>query len=108
MVNTPVELVNSACEGIVPINEIRRDSSSHGLFTAIADMLDPVRTGPLLGDLLFLVIEPLQGLEGMVDIGPPSIHGPVGRRWYRVVGEVFANTNYKHWQWSCTWPSDLQ
>ena len=71
MVNTPVQLVNSASEGIETINEIRRDSSSHGLFTAIADVLDPVRTGPLLGDLLFLVIEPLQGLEGMVDIGPP-------------------------------------
>ena len=71
MVNTLAQLVNSACEGIVPINEIRLDSSFHGLFTAIADVLDPVHTGPLLGNLLFLVIEPFQGLEGMVDIDPP-------------------------------------
>ena len=71
MVKIPLELVNSACEGITPVDEIRRDSSTDGLFTAIADVLDPVRTGPLLGNLLFLVIEPLQGLEGLVDISPP-------------------------------------
>ena len=66
-----MDLVNSACGGILPINEIRCDIRPDGLFTTIADVLDPVRTGPLLGDLLFLVVEPLQGLEGMVDIGPP-------------------------------------
>ena len=71
MVKTPVELVNSACEGIIPTYEIRRDNSPDGLFAAIADVLDPVRTGPLLGNLLFLVVEPLQGLEGLVDIGTP-------------------------------------
>ena len=71
MVKTPVELVNSVCEGIIPIDEIRRDNSPDGLFTAIADVLDPVRTGPPLGNLLFLVVEPLQGLKGLVDIGPP-------------------------------------
>ena len=72
MVNTLVELVNSACEGIVPIDEIRRDSRPHGLFTAIGDVLDPVRTSTLLGNLLLLVIEPLQDLEGLVNIGPPQ------------------------------------
>ena len=70
MVRTPVELVDGACEGIIPIDEIRRDSRPDGLFTTIADVSDPVFTGPLLGNLLFPVIEPLQGLEGMVDIGP--------------------------------------
>ena len=70
MVKTPVELVDGACEGIVPVDEIRRGSSRDGLLTAFADVLDPVRTGPLLGNLLFLVIEPLQGLKGLVDIGP--------------------------------------
>jgi len=72
MVKTPVELVDGACEGIIPIDEIRRDNSPDGLFTTTVDVSDPVRTGPLLGNLLFLVVEPLQGLEGMVDIGPPS------------------------------------
>ena len=71
MVNTPVELVDSAREGIIPVDEIGRDSSPYGFFTAITDVLDPVRTGTLLVNLLFLVIKPLQGLEGMVDIGPP-------------------------------------
>ena len=46
MVKTPVELVNSACEGIIPIDEIRLDSRPDGLFTTIADVLDPVCTGP--------------------------------------------------------------
>ena len=71
MVNTPVEVVNCACEGIVPIDEIRRDNSPDGLFTTIADVWDPLRTAPLLGNLLFQVVEPLQGLDGLVDIGPP-------------------------------------
>ena len=61
-----MELVDDACEGIIPIDEIRRDSRPDGLFTTIVDVSDPVFTGPLLGNLLFL-----QGLEGMVDIGPP-------------------------------------
>ena len=71
MVKTPVEVVDSACEGIMPIDEIRRASRPDGLFTTIVDVSDPVRTGPLLGNLLLLVVEPLQGLEGMVDNGPP-------------------------------------
>ena len=70
MVKTPVELVNSAFEGIMPIDEIRRDNRSHGLVTTIANASAPVRTGPLLGNLVFLVIEPLQGLEGMVEMWP--------------------------------------
>ena len=63
MVKTPVELVDSTYEGIIPVDEIRRDSSPNVLFTAIADVLDPVRTGTLLGNLLFLIIEPLQDLD---------------------------------------------
>ena len=63
MVKTPVELVDSTYEGIIPVDEIRRDSSPDVLFTAIADVLDPVRTGTLRGNLSFLIIEPLQGLD---------------------------------------------
>ena len=63
MVKTPVELVDGTYEGIIPVDEIRRDSSPDVLFTAIADVLNPVRTGTLLGNLLFLIIEPLQGLD---------------------------------------------
>jgi len=70
MVKTPVELVSSACEGIVPIYEIGIDDSPDCLFTPVTYVSDSVPTGPLLGNLVFLVIEPLRGLEGMVDIGP--------------------------------------
>ena len=31
-------------------------------------MSDSVCTGPLLGNLVFLVVEPFQGLEGLIDI----------------------------------------
>ena len=31
-------------------------------------MADSVHTGPLLGNLVFLVIEPLHGLERLIDI----------------------------------------
>lgn len=64
------ELVDGACEGIIPIDEIRHDNSPDGLFTTIVDVSDPVRTGSLLGNFLFLVVKQLQGIEGMVDIGP--------------------------------------
>ena len=76
MVRTPVELVNSAYEGIIPIDEIRRDSRLDGLFTTIADVLDSVRTTALPGNLLFLVVEPLQGLEGLGYIG--ALHPRTG------------------------------
>ena len=33
-------------------------------------MSNAVRAGPLLGNLMFLVVQPLQGLEGLVDLGP--------------------------------------
>ena len=76
MVKKPMELVDSACEGIIPVYKIRRDSSPDGLFTTIADVLDPVCTGTLLGNLLFLVIEPLQDFDRVVDVSPsPATSG---------------------------------
>ena len=43
------------------------------MFAPVTYVSDSVRTGPLLGKLLFLVVEPLQGLEGLVAIrfSPP-------------------------------------
>ena len=40
------------------------------MFTPITDMTDSVCTGPLLGKLVFLLIEPLQGLERLIDLRP--------------------------------------
>ena len=51
-----MKLVDGTGQGIVP------------MFTPVADVSDAVRTGSLLGNLVFLVKEPLQGLERLIDI----------------------------------------
>ena len=68
MIETPMKVVDSTGQGIVPVYEIGVDDGSDGLFAPVMDVSDSVRTGPLLGNLLFLVIEPLQGLERLIDI----------------------------------------
>ena len=69
MVETPVKLVDSAGQGIVAIDEIAIGDGSDRLLASVADMSDAVGTGPLLGNLMLLVVQPLQGLEGLVDLG---------------------------------------
>ena len=60
---TTMKLVDSTGQGILPIHEIGIDDRPDGLFTPITDTTNAVCAGPLLGNLVFLVIEPLQGLE---------------------------------------------
>ena len=63
-----MKLVDGASRGIVPIHEIGMDDGPDSLFTLVTDLSDSVCTGALLGNLMFLVIETLQGLERLVDI----------------------------------------
>ena len=63
MIETTMKLVDSTDQGIVPVYEIGIDDGPEGLFAPVMDVADSVCTGPLLGNLVFLVVEPLQGLE---------------------------------------------
>ena len=73
MIETPMKLVDGTGQGIVPIHEIGIHEGPDRLFTPITDYVRSIRpalacTGPLLGNLVFLVIEPLQGLKRLIDI----------------------------------------
>ena len=59
-----MKLVDSMGMGIVPVYEIGIDDGPDGLFAPVTDVADSVCTDPLLGNLVFLAVEPLQGLEG--------------------------------------------
>ena len=73
---TPVEIVDGTSQGIVTIHKIGIDYGLDCLFTPVTYASDSVRTGPLLGNLVFLVVEPLQGVEGLDNIGPsPATDG---------------------------------
>ena len=63
-----MKLVDGTGQGIVPIYEIGIYDGPDGLFAPVTDVSDSVCTGPLLGNLLFLVVEPLQGLERLMDL----------------------------------------
>ena len=98
MIETTMELVDGRGEGIVPIHEIGMDDGPDGLFTRAADVSDSVRTGPLLGNLVFLVIEPLQGLERLIEIRASPIT-EVRPRSCWVSNGACANTDCRHWRW---------
>ena len=68
MVETPMKLVDSTGQWIVPVYEIGVDDGPDELFAPVTDVLDSVCAGPLFGNLVFLVVEPLQSLEGLIDI----------------------------------------
>ena len=72
MVETPMKLVDSTGQGIVSIDEIAVDDSSDRLFAPVTDVSNTIGTGSLLGNLMFLIVQPMQGLEGLVDLGPSS------------------------------------
>ena len=57
-----MKLVDGTGQGIVPVYEIGIDDGPDGLFAPVTDVSDSVCTGPLLGNLLFLIVEPLHGL----------------------------------------------
>ena len=70
MIETSVELVDGSGQRIVAIDEIAVGDGPNGLFAPITNVSNAVGTGPLLGKEMFLIIQPLQGLEGLVDLGP--------------------------------------
>ena len=59
MVETPMNLVDGLGQRIVAINEITVDDGPDGLFAPVTDVSNAVGTGPLLGNLMFLVVQPL-------------------------------------------------
>ena len=59
MVKTPVQLVDGVSDGSLTVHEIGRGGCPDRLFTSVTNVFDPARTGTLLVNLLFLVIEPL-------------------------------------------------
>ena len=59
MVETPVELVDGSGQGIVAIDEIAVDDGPDGLFAPVTDVSNAIGAGPLLGNLMFLVVQPL-------------------------------------------------
>ena len=69
-VETPVELVDGASQGIVAIDKIAVGDGSDRLFAPVTNVPNAVGTSPLLGNEVFLVIEPLQGSQRLVDLGP--------------------------------------
>ena len=68
VIEATMKLVDSTGQGIVPIHEIGIRDGLDGLFTPVTDVADAVCTCPLLGKLVFLLIEPLQGLERLIDL----------------------------------------
>ena len=70
MVETSVELVDGASHRIIAIDEMTVDTGSDRLFAAITNVTYAISAGPLFGKEMFLVIEPLEGFERMVDLGP--------------------------------------
>ena len=55
MIETTMKLVDSTDQGIVPVYETGIDDGPEGLFAPVIDVADSVCTGPLLGNLVFLV-----------------------------------------------------
>ena len=75
MVNTPVELVGGTSQGIVTIQEIGIDDGPDSVYPRYVRVGFGPHWPPAWG-LVFPVVEPLQGLEGLVDIGPsPATDG---------------------------------
>ena len=69
MVETPMKLVDGASQGIVAIDKIAVGDGSDRLFAPVTNVPNAVGTSPLLGNEVFLVIEPLQGFQRLVDLG---------------------------------------
>ena len=59
MVETPMKLVDGSGQGIVAIDEITVDDGPDGLFAPVTDVSNAIGAGPLLGNLMFLVVQPL-------------------------------------------------
>ena len=59
MVETSVELIDGASHRIVAIDKMIIGTGSDRLFAAITNVTYAISTGPLFGNKVFLVIEPL-------------------------------------------------
>ena len=56
MVETPMKFVDSAGQRIIAINEITVGDGPDRLLTPVTNVSNAVSTGPLLGNLMFLVV----------------------------------------------------
>ena len=63
MIESTMQLVDGTGQGIVPIYEIGIYDGPDGLFAPVTDVSDSVCTGPLLRNLLFLVVEQCRALS---------------------------------------------
>ena len=54
-----MKLVDGASQGIVAIDEMTVGAGSDRLFAPITNVTNAIGTGPLFGNEVFLVIEPL-------------------------------------------------
>ena len=59
MVETPMKLVDGSGQGIVAIDKITVGDGSDRLFAPVTDVSNAIGAGPLLGNLMFLVVQPL-------------------------------------------------
>ena len=59
MVETPMKLVDGSGQGIVAIDKIAVDDGPDGLFAPVTDVSNAIGAGPLLGNLVFLLVQPL-------------------------------------------------
>ena len=59
MVETPMKLVDGSDQGIVAIDEITVGDGPDRLFAPVTNVTNAVGTSPLLGNEVFLIIEPL-------------------------------------------------
>ena len=59
MVETSMKLVDGASHRIVAIDKVTVGAGSDRLFAPIANVTNTVSTGPLFGNKVFLVVEPL-------------------------------------------------
>ena len=59
VVETPVKLVDGASHRIVAIDEMKIGTGSDRLFAPITNVTYAISTGPLFGNKVFLVVEPL-------------------------------------------------
>ena len=59
MIETSVKLVDGAGQGIVAIDEMTVGAGSDRLFAPITNVTNTIGTGPLFGNEVFLVVQPL-------------------------------------------------
>ena len=68
MVETSMKLVDGASLGIVAIDKMTVGAGSDRLFAPITNVTNAVSSSPLFGNEVFLVVEPLQGFEGLLSL----------------------------------------